>query len=76
MGRTKKCDLREDESLAEAVREFRCLYDKSCKEYREKDRVANAWKKVEEELGCEEGKVCTAFYQWNVHVLKILRSFF
>ena len=58
MGRTNKCDLNEEEFLAEAVRKFPCLYDKSCKEYREKDRVANAWKKVEEELGYEEGKVC------------------
>lgn len=57
MGKTNRCDLREDEYLAEAVRNFSCLYDKSCKEYREKDRVANAWKNVEEELGCEEGKV-------------------
>ena len=45
MGRTNKCDLKEEEFLAEAVRKFPCLYDKSCKEYREKDRVANAWKK-------------------------------
>ena len=58
MGRTNKCDLKEEEFLAESVRKFPCLYDKSCKEYREKDRVANAWKKVEEELGYEEGKVC------------------
>ena len=56
MGRTNKCDLKEDESLAEEVRKHRCLYDKSCVEYREKDRTANAWKEVDEELGYEEGK--------------------
>ena len=47
---------KEDESLAEEVRKHRCLYDKSCVEYREKDQTANAWKEVDEELGYEEGK--------------------
>ena len=47
MGCTDKCDLKEDESLAEEVRKHRCLYDKSCVEY---------WKEVDEELGYEEGK--------------------
>ena len=40
MGRTNKCDLKEEEYSAEAVRKFPCLYDKGCKEYREKDRVS------------------------------------
>lgn len=53
--------FREDKYLTEAVRNFSCLYE-SCKEYREKDRVANAWKKVEEELGCEEGKAVQCAY--------------
>ena len=57
MGRTNKCDLKEGESLAGEVRKHRCLYDKSCIEYREKDRTANAWKEVDEELGYEEGKL-------------------
>ena len=56
MGRTNKCGLKEDESLAEKVRKHRCLYDKSCVEHREKDRTANAWKEVDEEHGYEEGK--------------------
>ena len=56
MGRTNKCDLKEDESSAEKVRKHRCLYDKSCVEYREKDRTPNAWKEVDDDLGYEEGK--------------------
>lgn len=56
MGRTNKCNLIEDESLAEAVKNYACLYNKATPEYREKDRVINAWKAVEEELGLEEGK--------------------
>ena len=38
------------------MRKHRCLYDKSCVEYPEKDRTANASKEVDEELGYEEGK--------------------
>ena len=57
MGRTNKCALKKDESLAEKVRKHRCLYDKSCVEYGEKDRTANAWKEVDKELGYEEGKL-------------------
>ena len=65
MGRTNKCDLKENKSLAEEVRKHRCLYDKSCVEYREKDRTANAWKEVDEELGYEEGKSINVLF----HVL-------
>ena len=65
MGRTNKCDLKEDKSLAEEVRKLRCLYDKSCVEYQEKDRTANAWKEVDGELGYEEGKSINVLF----HVL-------
>lgn len=51
MGKTNSCDLREDEYLAEAVQNFPCLYDKNCKDYREKYRVASAWRTVEQKLG-------------------------
>ena len=57
MGRTNKCDLKEDESLTEEVRKHRCLYDKREREReRERDWTANAWKEVDEELGYEEAK--------------------
>ena len=45
----------EDESLSIEVYKYPCLYDKSIPEHKEKDRVANAWKEIEEELGLEEG---------------------
>ena len=54
MGRTNKSDLREDENVAEVVKQYTCLY-KGEQGYREKDRVANAWKAIDEELGYEEG---------------------
>ena len=55
MGRTNKVDLKEDEDLAEAVKKYPCIYDKADQGYREKDRVANAWRAIEDELGYEEG---------------------
>ena len=36
--------LQENEELAETVRTFPCLYDKSKKEYNDKNVAQNAWK--------------------------------
>lgn len=46
----------EEERLAEEVRKYPCLYDKQDAGYKEKDRKKNAWRKVEESVGYEEGK--------------------
>ena len=55
MGRTNKSDLFEDESLSNEVQKYLCLYDKGNKGYKERDRRSNAWRRVESELGLEEG---------------------
>lgn len=55
MGRNK-LNLQEDEDLAEEVQKYAYLYDKSCKEYKSKTLVENAWKEVEKTLGYEEGE--------------------
>ena len=39
-----------NEELAETVRTFPCLYDKSKKEYKDKNVVQNAWKEVADQL--------------------------
>ena len=54
MGKTNKCDIREDESLAYKVQKYPCLYDKSDRGYKERDRKANAWREIEESLGYQE----------------------
>ena len=36
--KTNKCNLREDETLAEVIKKYQCLYDKSFPEYKERDR--------------------------------------
>ena len=58
MGKTNKCNLREDETLAEVVKKYRCLFDKNFPRYKERDRYKNAWKAVDEEIGLEEGSSC------------------
>ena len=47
--------IKDDEHLAEEVRKYTCLYDKTDKGYKEKERVTEAWKAIEETLGYEEG---------------------
>ena len=51
----RKIDLLHEEELAEAVRKFPCLYDKRVLSYKDKRAKANAWRKIEETLGMEEG---------------------
>ena len=58
MGKTNKCNLREDETLAEVVKKYQCLYDKSSPDTK-KETSVNAWKAVEEEIGLEEGSYCS-----------------
>ena len=39
-----------DEKSADEVRKFPCFYDKTCKDYKDKFAVENAWAKVAENL--------------------------
>ncbi|XP_065068514.1 uncharacterized protein LOC135693858 [Rhopilema esculentum] len=48
--------IQRDEQLAEAVRQYPCLYDKRKKDYKDKNVVANAWRKVAEATGMESGE--------------------
>ena len=51
MGRTDKSNSEEDEKLAEDVRKYLCLYDKAPEYYKNRRKVANAWKRADEQLG-------------------------
>ena len=55
MVRTNKSDLREDEKLAIEVEKYPCLYNKGCKEYKERYRRKNAWVEIENQLGIAQG---------------------
>ena len=50
-----KADIQEDERLAVEVAKYPCLFDKSDKGFKERDRKLNAWTKIEEDLGYDEG---------------------
>ena len=54
MGKASQ-SIEEDQRLSEEVRRHTCLYDRSDKDYKVKDRVENAWRAVEQALGYEEG---------------------
>ena len=61
MGRKSQLLISEEESLTESVRKYRCLYDKSCADYKNKVFVENAWAAVDKEMGFEEGKEFSYF---------------
>ena len=52
----KRSELLRWGKLSIAIRQYRCLYDKSCKEYKDKNIKNNAWKKVAEDLDMESRK--------------------
>ena len=62
MGRKSQISTIEEEALAECVRKYTCLYDKSCAEYKSKTCVRNAWAAINRELGFEEGKELVYYY--------------
>ena len=54
--------LGEDEVLTERVASYPCLYEKICKEHKEKDVVENAWKKVAEELDFTDNSKYSGYF--------------
>ena len=61
MGRKSQLLIIEEESLMESLRKYRCLYDKSCADYKNKVFVENAWAAVDKEMSFEEGKEFSYF---------------
>jgi len=44
-----------NEKIAEAVRHFRVLHDKSCKDFKDNNMKKNAWEDVEKIAGLSSG---------------------
>lgn len=58
----KQLSLQEEDILAEKVKEFPVLYDKTNAGYKERDVVRNAWEAVTEGLDfVEKRKFCLSF---------------
>ena len=47
--------------MTESVRKYRCLYDKSCADCKNKVFVENAWAAVDKEMYFQEGKEFSYF---------------
>ena len=48
--RRQALTVQENEELAEVIRKYPCLYDKSKKEYKDKNVMENTWKEVADQL--------------------------
>ena len=72
MGR-QTINIQEEEDLALEVKKFLCLYDKRCV-LCTKTTKANAWRKVEESLGLEDGKHICLYISSDLQEYSILYS--
>ena len=73
MAANKVLSLQEEEVLAEEVRIYPCLFDKSNKAYKEKDAVFNAWKAVAEKvLNDDDGKKENTFLSASICCCNII----
>ena len=50
-------DIQFNEKLSEAVQQYPCLYDKACKDYKDRNIVSNAWINVAKEVDLEDGEI-------------------
>ena len=73
MGR-QTINIQEEEDLTLEVKKFLCLYDKRCVLYKDKRAKANAWRKVEESLGLEDGKHICLYISSDLQEYSILYS--
>ena len=71
MGRnsTNTCNVAEDEKLAEKVRSYPCLYDKSCDGYKDGIRKGNAWKEINVAL-----QLADASHKWDLLLSRYSRK--
>ena len=62
--------LADEERLAETVKAFPCLYDKTKKDYKEKDVVTNAWNSVANQLDFIEDDKLILFV-WDLFFIAV-----
>ena len=79
--RKQALTVQENEELAEVIRRYPCLYDKSRKEYKDKNVAENACKEVVNQLEFIESGESYNFFLKNLSVrvksflLKIIEKF-
>lgn len=55
---TNKKNLSGEKNLADCIRKYPCLYDKSLVDYKSASCKETAWRNVEKELEIENGIIC------------------
>ena len=53
-----------EEKLADAVRQFPVLYDKSCKDFKDNNKKRLAWDDVAEQVGLQTGMYSSCEYSF------------
>ena len=71
MSITNQCSIQEDKILAEEVRQYPCLYDKSNSEYKNAIRKKNAWAKIDENRKRPSG---SSSHDWEVLLSRYSRK--
>lgn len=56
MGITNKCNIEEDQLLAEEIRKYPCLYNKAERSYLDQTMKESAWRNVDAAMGYGQGK--------------------
>ena len=53
-----------EEKLAEAVRKFPVLYDKSCRDFKDNSKKRLAWEDVAKQIKLQTGMYCSSEYSF------------
>ena len=69
----KKMAARE-EKLAEAVRQFPVLYDKSCRDFKDNSKKRLAWEDVAKQVGLQTGMYCSSEYRFICLMFSLVRT--
>ena len=71
-GKKKSITLLQEENLAEYVKKYPCLFDKTDKGFKEKDVVNNAWDEIATNLDfVENGKFILTFSHYYFNYCRV-----
>ena len=62
-----------EEKLAEAVRQFPVLYDKSCKDFKDNSKKRLAWDDVAKQVGLQTGMYSSSEYSFICLMFPLVR---
>ena len=65
-----------EEKLAEAVRQFPVLYDKSCRDFKDNSKKRLAWEDVAKQVGLQTGMYCSSEYRLMFSLVRIMTAVF